>query len=148
MQEQFLFVFPGMWKLNNYKLQTTIDKLQIIRYKLQTTFTNHELQITNNKSSGIDHNVDELLVGLVTQIHLRKEARSKTCKVSTNKMMILRTSMRIKMFTMLSTSIINDLQGVNDHDDRMRMRMRMITIMSMGMFKDRRGAAGFFSSFL
>ena len=56
--------------------------------------------------------------------------------------------MRIKMFTMLSTSIINDLQGVNDHDDRMRMRMRMITIMSMGMFKDRRGAAGFFSSFL
>ena len=26
--------------------------------------------------------------------------------------------MRIKMFTMLSTSIINDLRGVNDHDDK------------------------------
>ena len=49
MQEQFLFVFPGMWKLNNYKLQTTNDKLQIIRYKLQTTITNLKQQITNNK---------------------------------------------------------------------------------------------------
>ena len=102
----------------NYKLQTTNYKLQNGRYKLQTTITNLKQQITNYKSSGIDHNVDELLVGLVTQIHLRREARSKTCKVSTTKMMMLRTSMRIKMFTMLSTSIINDLRGVNNNDDK------------------------------
>ena len=91
--------------------------MEDINYKLLLQISNNELQITNYKSSGIDHNVDELLVGLVTQIRLRKEARSKTCKVSTTKMMILRTSMRIKMFTMLSTSIINDLRGVNNHDD-------------------------------
>ena len=90
--------------------------MEDLNYKLLLQISNNKLQITNYKSSGIDHNVDELLVGLVTQINLRREARSKTCKVSTDKMMILRTNMRIKMFTMLSTLIINDLQGVNDHD--------------------------------
>ena len=42
-------------------------------------------QCERRKNSGINHNVDELLVGLVTQIHLRRReasSMSASCKVS------------------------------------------------------------------